>query len=52
MATKEWYLKNRERMRELRKKWYEENKQGERDKAKIRQKKRREDFNDWYYKYN
>lgn len=51
MATKEWYLDNKERMRELRKKWYEKNKQTERDKAKIRQSKRRKDFNDWYYEY-
>ena len=51
MATKEWYLNNREKMRELRKKWYENNKQVERDKAKIRQKERRKDFNKWYYEY-
>jgi len=51
MATKEWYFENRERMRELRKKWYENNKDSERDKAKVRQKKRRDDFNEWYYDY-
>jgi hypothetical protein len=51
MATREWYLKNRERMRELRKKWYENNKESERDKAKVRQSKRRKDFNQWYYEY-
>ena len=38
-------------MRELRKKWYENNKDSERDKAKVRQKKRRDDFNEWYYDY-
>lgn len=51
MATRQWYLDNRERMRELRKKWYDSNKESEQDKAKIRQKKRREDFNKWYYEY-
>lgn len=51
MATKEWYSKNRERMRELRKKWYDNNRDSEREKAKVRQKKRREDFNKWYYEY-
>ena len=51
MATKQWYLENRERMRELRKKWYEKNKESERENAKVRQKVRRQDFNEWYYDY-
>jgi hypothetical protein len=51
MATRQWYWDNREKMREYRKKWYDANKETEQDKAKIRQKKRREDFNKWYYEY-
>jgi hypothetical protein len=51
MASKEWYLKNRERMRELRKVWYDKNKESERAKAKVRQSERRKDCYEWYYEY-
>ena len=51
MATRQWYLDNKDKMREYRKNWYERNKESEQDKAKIRQKKIREDFNKWYYEY-
>lgn len=51
MATPQWYWENRERMRELRKKWYDKNKESERGKAKVRQKQRRTDFNKWYLEY-
>jgi hypothetical protein len=51
MASTEWYFKNRERMRELRKKWYDKNKESERSKAIVRQRIRRQEFNKWYYEY-
>ena len=51
MATPQWYWDNREKMREHRKKWYDKNKESERDKAKVRQKQRRVDFNKWYYEF-
>jgi hypothetical protein len=51
MATPQWYWDNREKMREHRKKWYDKNIESEREKARVRQKNRRVEFNKWYYEY-
>ena len=53
MPTKEWLSKpeNKERQRINKKKWYNKNGDSERSKAKVRQSKRREDFNKFYYDY-
>ena len=51
MATKEWKEQNADKMRGYRNEWYERNKITEREKAKIRQSKRREEFKQWYKEY-
>lgn len=51
MPTKEWREKNADRMRAYRRKWYEENKSVEQEKAKVRQANRRKEFKEWYKNY-
>ena len=51
MPTKEWREKNADRMRAYRRKWYEENKSIEQEKAKVRQADRRKEFKEWYKNY-
>ncbi len=48
MPTQKWREENINKLRKYRNEWYERNKENEREKAKIRQAKRREDFNKWY----
>ncbi len=51
MPTKEWREKNIDKMRAYRRKWYDDNKIVEQEKAKIRQAERRKEFKDWYENY-